>query len=1018
MSNKESKKSVKKYWLNLEQWKASVFPEKPDANSREFLNSLPNQEETQDLWERREFLQLMAAGMALAGTSCMRRPAEKIVPYVKRPDDVVLGEDSFYSSSYYDGGEGFGTLVKSREGRPIKIEGNKNHPMNAGALSARAHSHLLSLYDPERLKDPQKNLFNDEKSNREFVRAEYSSADKEIVENIKKRKTAFLTGEWPSPSSSALLKAFCQENSCRHYVWNPLNLSSIAQAQKHCYGTKLVPRYRLDRARLIVAIDCDFLGTWLSPTEFNRMYANGRTAGRDMNQLVVFESLLSLTGTNADWRVRIKPSQQLDLVLALIHTLIQKGLVKTSWPKHLKVPSTTPWKLFSIEQKNWDQFVQDLWNHRSQSLVLAGGLAGQTQQAESLQIAVQWLNNLLSNDGWTIDYTSSYSTWPKANRNITELITALNNKQIDTVIIHKTNPLYTYPDRQALESALKQAELVVYTGDREDETGRQAHYILPDHHDLEKWSDWEFQKGVLSIQQPTIRPLYRTRDFESALIKWTVDLGKAKFLNGKENWFTYLKSNYSDWNNFLKTGVKIKNSFNQKQRQVSRRFKKSALLKIQQTSEPAKGEYELVLYSTAGLKDGTLANVSWLQEFPDPVTKICWDNYVCVSPATARDKSLKEGQIVQLNSQKYSVEAPVHIQPGQMDNVLALAIGYGRQRAGKVANKVGVNAYPFMEFSKDHTPVFSALPISMTMTNKKIPLANVQGHHSMEGRQIVVETTLKQYLKNPGGAIHRHKKISLWPTHKYPKHKWAMVIDLNSCTGCGACVIACQSENNIPTVGKDLVLQGREMHWIRVDRYYKGEPENPSVVHQPVVCMHCDNAPCETVCPVAATVHSDEGTNDMIYNRCVGTRYCSNNCPYKVRRFNWFNYAKKIEKPLNKALNPDVTVRSRGVMEKCTFCLHRVRSAQAKAKLEDRELKDGDIQTACQQSCPAGAIVFGDLKDETSKVSRLFKRENSYSLLEELNTQPAVRYQVKVRNKEADHESDEQGNHSTETDHG
>ena len=383
------------------------------------------------------------------------------------------------------------------------------------------------------------------------------------------------------------------------------------------------------------------------------------------------------------------------------------------------------------------------------------------------------------------------------------------------------------------------------------------------------------------------------------------------------------------------------------------------------------------------------------------MTKICWDNYLCVSPADARKKSLKEGQVVLLKGLKHKLEVPVHVQPGQADGVLALALGYGRERAGKVANKVGVNAYPMAEMSeKGH--LISSVSAYIESTPKKVFLPNTQGHHSMEGRQIVVETTLKKYLKNPGGAIHRHKVFSLWSSHQYPKHKWGMVIDLNSCTGCSACVSACQSENNIPTVGKDLVLQGREMHWIRVDRYYKGTPEEPETVHQPVVCMHCDNAPCETVCPVMATVHSDEGTNDMIYNRCVGTRYCSNNCPYKVRDASiGLIMPKNMEKsPRNMALNPDVTVRSRGVMEKCTFCLHRIRSAQAKAKLENRTMKDGDVQTACQQSCPTGAIVFGDLKDKSSEVYRLFNREDSYSLLEELNTQPAVRYQVKVRNKE------------------
>ncbi len=1041
-------KDKTKYWLSLEQWgKDKDFQNLATSQGREFLNPLPSEKEAEGLWERREFLQLMAASVALASFGCVRRPTEKIVPYVKRPDDIVLGEANFYSSSYFDGEEGFGILVRTREGRPVKIEGNKNHPMNQGGLSARAHSHILSLYDPERLKDPQQNLFNKEKSNRESIRASYSTVDADIVEHLKKGKAAFLTGEWPSPSSENLLRDFCRKNSCAHFVWNPLNHSALAEAQELCYGTALVPRLALDRANLILSIDCDFLGTWLSPTEFNRLYSQRRKANRDMNRLVVFESLLSLTGTNADWRVRITPSQQLDLVLSLVHSLIQRGLVKASWPSHLDKPSLPPYKAFHVKKEAWDQLINELWKNRGQSLILAGESGA--KEAKKLQIAVAWLNHLLGNDGWTVDYIHPYRTWTWANRKLETLVEHLEQGKINTLTIHRTNPLYTYPNKRRLEAALKKADLVVYTGDREDETGRLAHYILPDHHDLEKWSDWEFQKGTLSVQQPTIRPLYRTRAFEDALIKWASLMG-TDFQAG--SWYEYLKQNTItggglgfSWNGFLETGVYIKNPDQRERRTPARVFQSSALSAI----SPVKGtkhseeEYELVLYLTGGLKDGSLANVSWLQEFPDPVTKICWDNYLCVSPATARKKGWQEGQVVEMKKasgttlgltsstppkedvpsaenekQEESaniIKLPIHIQPGQADGVLALALGYGRERAGKVANQVGVNGYPLAEVLNEGQSIsfVSSVPIYITSTLKKIPLANTQGHHSMEGRQIVVETTLKKYLKNQGGAIHRHKVFSLWSSHQYPKHKWGMVIDLNSCTGCSACVSACQSENNVPTVGKDLMLQGREMHWIRIDRYYKGVPEEPETVHQPVVCMHCDNAPCETVCPVAATVHSDEGTNDMIYNRCVGTRYCANNCPYKVRRFNWFNYTKKVEKPLNMAMNPDVTVRSRGVMEKCTFCIHRIREAQAKAKLENRKLKDGDIQTACQQSCPTGAIVFGDLKDKSSKVYRLFNREDSYSLLEELNTQPAVRYQVKVRNKEesADelHEEDHHG---------
>ncbi len=1022
-----------KYWLSLEQWSQDKDFRK--MAEKEFISPPLMKEDLQKgLWGRRDFLKLMGASLALAGFGCVRRPAEKIVPYVQRPDDVNLGKANFYSSSYYDGEEGFGILVKTREGRPIKIEGNKDHPINRGSLSARAHSHLLSLYDPERLKNPQHNVFNKERTNREFVNISYSSADREIVNHIKKGKTAFLTGEWPSPSSERLLQNFCKTFNARHFVWNPLHHAHLADTQKICYGKSLIPRFMFNRARLIVSINCDFLGTWLYPTEMSRLYSQSRKANRDMNQLVVFESLMSLTGSNADLRVRISPSHNLDVVLSLIYSLIQRGFVKASWPTHLPLP-LKPWEKFSIQKESWDRLVQSLWDQRGQSLILAGGLSTQTEGSESLHIAVQWLNHLLNNDGWTINYQQPYRFWKNSNRNIEQLIEDLEKEKIQTLVIHKTNPIYNYPNSEHFQIALKKAKCVVYTGDREDETGRQADYILPDHHDLEKWSDWEFQEGVISIQQPTIRPLYRTRAFEDSLITWaqqSYDGNKNKlslsFLKGVDSWYKYLKRSrnlsISNWNHFLKTGVlnQIKER-SENSRMQPRSFRLSAINRIRFfTHNISSRDYELILYVTNGLKDGTLANVSWLQEFPDPVTKICWDNYFCVSPAMANKEGWKEGQVIQVHSSTNKIiKAPVHIQPGQADKVIALALGYGRKRAGQVANHVGVNGYSLASVVSNGQVVFSGLPVRVSTTRKFISLANVQGHHSMEGRQIVVETALKRYLKNPGGAIHRHKLFSMWSDHSYPRHKWGMVIDLNTCTGCSACVTACQSENNIPTVGKNLILQGREMHWIRIDRYYKGSPDNPKALHQPVVCMHCDNAPCETVCPVAATVHSDEGTNDMIYNRCVGTRYCSNNCPYKVRRFNWFNYTQSSPirpKGIHKAMNPEVTVRSRGVMEKCTFCIHRVRSAQAQAKLEGRPLKDGDVQTACQQSCPTQAITFGDLKDQSSQVSRLFNRPDAYSLLEELNTKPAVRYRVKVRNtNKLESSSDDQKDQKNQENH-
>ena len=720
-----------------------------------------------------------------------------------------------------------------------------------------------------------------------------------------------------------------------------------------------------------------------------------------MSRLVVLESLMTLTGSNADERYRLRPSDQLSVAMALAFYLSQKGYISLPPSLKTKVKSyESRWKSLPVSEQKWEEWAHQLGKNKGKSLLLFGDLRGKNKDSKSIHKMFNFLNSALKNDGKTISYRRSVSS-SGSYQEIDRLISNLNKGRVKRVIFHKVNPLYSYPQKQKLLSALQKADFVIYTGDRLDETGHQADYIIPDSHDLEKWGDWEFKKQVFSVQQPTLRPLYKTRAFEDSLIQW-IKMSDVKILRveNAKNFYEYVRNYWQSqkgnafWNRFLEKGV-----FESQKDSVlfSRSVSSSALNQIPSYQSSPVPSYEFVLYETSGLKDGTLANVSWLQEFPDPVTKICWDNYLCVSPSDATKEKLKEGEIVKIESQGKRLKIPIHIQPGQSEGVLGLALGYGRSHAGKVGNDIGKNAYPFISSAYET----SGSEIRFEKTGEFIPLANVQGHHSMEGRDIILETTLGEYLKDPSSGIpHSHKILSLWPEHKYKSHKWGMVIDLNSCNGCGTCMVACQSENNIPTVGKKYVLQGREMHWIRIDRYYKGSPENPEALHQPIVCMHCDNAPCETVCPVMATVHSDEGTNDMIYNRCVGTRYCSNNCPYKVRRFNWFNYAKKQVEPLNGALNPDVTVRSRGVMEKCTFCIQRVNASKAKAKKEDRKLKDGELQTACQQSCPAQAITFGDLNDPSSQVSKNFKSKNSYSLLDPLlNTKPSVKYRTKIRNQ-------------------
>ncbi len=982
----EDKDKKNKYWMSLEQWREERSFK--DLAQSEFVT--PPFEPESGEWDRREFLKLMGASLALTSLSCLRRPAETIIPHVIRPEDQVPGVSNYYASSYYDGGEGFGLIVQTREGRPIKVDGHSKHPINRGGMSARAHAHLLELYDPERLKTPYRNLFNEKKTNKETIRASFDELDAEVVNQLQSGKTALLTDYFPSPASLDIIQDFSKAYEVSHFVWDTKGLGACAQAQKDSFQTsRMIPSYDLNQAEMIVSVHCDFLGTFLSPTEHLRKFSISRKPNKKMSRLVVFESLLSLTGTNADTRYVVRPSEGAMVLLTMIDEILS---VTGRLPNVRKSLSS---KRVSLkEEKAIRETARELLKHKGRGVVLADS---SNEESYEVYVLANFINDLLENDRFVINDKNHYTAWSESKPSVDALVSQLESGKIKNVIIHRVNPLYSYPNIERLTQALRQAELVIYTGDRMDETAQLSHYIIPDHHDLEKWGVWEFQKGLYSIQQPTIRPLIESRTFEDSLIVWArFDSRGPNRLKNAHSWYEYLKKAMAQkgisWKHLLQHG------FYQKQvHSVSKQsFDLSLLRKIKITkpSSLKDGKWELALYQTVGLREGRLANVSWLQEFPDPVTKICWDNYLCISPSDARSLSVSEGQVVQVQS-THIIEVPVHIQPGQSAGVLGLALGYGRKGAGEIANEVGVNAYPFLRDSSF---------VSLKITRKKLPLAVVQGHHSMEGRQIVVETTLQKYLKNPSSGIHRHKVFSLWSEHKYPNEKWGMVIDLNSCTGCGACVVACQSENNIPVVGKKYVLEGREMHWIRIDRYYNGEEDDlRSVVHQPVVCMHCDNAPCETVCPVSATVHSDQGTNDMIYNRCVGTRYCSNNCPYKVRRFNWFNYSDKHKGNLKGALNPDVTVRSRGVMEKCTFCIHRVRSKQLKARLDGKILKDGDIQTACQQSCPARAIVFGDLNDKTSQVHKAFEDKNAYSLLEELNTKPSVKYKTKIKNCDSDY---------------
>jgi molybdopterin-containing oxidoreductase family iron-sulfur binding subunit len=1000
MDKHQDNPTTPQYWMSLEQWRQD--PEFLKMAENEFLSSPLQSEDGKDGWARREFLRLMGASLALTTFGCVRRPAQKIIPYVKKPADITHGQINYYASSYVDGVEGLGLLVSTRDGRPISVHGNPEHPANRGAMSARAHAHILKLYDPDRFGGAKHNLQNATRTNRETVGVAWENLDKAVIPQLQKGGVAVLTGSHYSPSTQAVMDEFAGAFDAKFYKCDDVAYCSFTSAQKDSYGDQGMPDYRFDRAKMVVAINNDFLGTWLNPVRFTRDFMSRRKKGGEaFNKLVVFESLMSLTGSNADQRFRIRPSQTLDVIMALLNEIINvKKQSRYAGDDGVQRVISSFSKNIGELGFSVSEVAEELLKNAGESIVVVGGLAAETENSVQLQVAANFLNAVLGNDGKTILSSGRHGS---KGGSVGELLDALNSKKVKTLIIHDFNPVYSLPPGSKFAEAMANVEMVIYTGDRNDETGKYADYVAMDHHQLENWGDLQTIDGSLSIQQPTIQPMGDSRAFQESLIKWMKGAGKGSArTKNSETWYDYLHSNWKE--NLAKTGGKTFDDYwvellqNGVQEGAAgsgaRSFSGGAMGNVKPS--PRQSGFELVLYQAVGIGDGKLANVPWLQEMPDPITKLVWDNYATFSLRDATQLKIKEGQYVQLTANGQKIEVPAHVQPGQADGVVGLAVGYGRKGAGRVADGVGVRAVQLAGWN-DGRIVASGIATEVSVTPKRIEMSGTQGHHTMEGRQIVVEETLEDHLKNPGGNIHRHKMFSMWNEHEYKGHKWGMVIDLNTCTGCSSCVIACQSENNIPTVGRKYVIEGREMHWLRIDRYYVGSPEDPDVVHQPLPCMHCDNAPCETVCPVAATVHSDEGTNDMIYNRCVGTRYCSNNCPYKVRRFNWFDYTEVVA-PRHLALNPEVTVRHRGVMEKCSFCIHRIKAGKMAAKLENRQMKDGEVKTACQTSCPADAITFGDLNDPESAVAKQFKSQKSYELLEELNTKPAVRYQVKVRN--------------------
>jgi molybdopterin-containing oxidoreductase family iron-sulfur binding subunit len=1000
--------SNKKYWKGLEELQNTKdFAEK---SKNEFAEPLPMEEVLNEaglgtVAPRRDFLKALGFGLgAVTLAACQKVPVHKSIPYLVKPEEIVPGIPNYYTSTF----NGHSVLVKTREGRPIKIEGNPDCMLSKGSLDAKGQASVLDLYDVSKLKGP---VLND-------ADATWDNIDKFVKQELLTVKTGgkkirIVSSTVNSPSTKAAIADFAaQYPNTKHIQVDAVSYTGIIKANENSFGKAVLPRYRFDKADLIVSFGADFLGTWISPLEFSRQYVSKRNntalEGKKMSRHIQFETGMSLTGSNADARLPLKPSEE---GIALLNLYAALGGVLSATKSLANNPNAE--KAIALAAK-------ELLAAKGASLVVSGS------NDVSIQIVVNAINALLGSYGTTIDLDNPSYQFAGNDAEFVEFVNEMNRGEVDAVFFLNSNPAYEFNDAKAFTDALSKVKLRVSFADRKDETSSLCQVIAPNHHYLESWGDSNPVEGYYTIIQPAINPVYNSRNAEQGLLIWSENPVTDYYQYIQNNWSkSVLAQSGTTWKELLQKGSVTLAAKSAGVYSFSRELNSVVQTIIAESSSLAKGGengIELHIYQNVAIGDGKAANNPWLQELPDPVSKVTWDNYAAINPKFAEKLGIAELDLVEIKTDKYSVTLPVLIQPGQATGTVSVALGYGRVKAGKAGSEVGKNAYPFLRLVNATLQISTSASISKASGTYE--LAQTQTHHTIEGRNIVRETTLKNFLKDPtAGTGHAHvNKYDLWNEYEQPGHNWVMAIDLNACTGCGACIVACNAENNIPVVGRDEVRRRREMHWIRIDRYYsindgdnritKEEEidklenlDNVSVVHQPMMCQHCDHAPCETVCPVLATVHSSEGLNQMAYNRCIGTRYCANNCPYKVRRFNWFNYwnDSRFDNYMNNeftqlVLNPDVTTRSRGVMEKCSMCVQRIQAGKLAAKLDKRKLKDGDIKVACQQTCPTNAIIFGDGNDPESEVSKALKSERTYYVLEEINVKPGVGYQTKVRN--------------------
>ena len=989
--------SGKQYWRSLNELQGSAEFEASLAN--EFPEGAT---EPPSGVSRRNFLSILGASVALATLAGCRRPEEKILPYAKAPEEVIPGNALYFATAIPFAGTAFGLLVESHEGRPTKIEGNPRHPESLGATNLYAQASVLDLYDPDRSQHP---LERGEK--RTWAEASAFLANlAELLRQSKGKGFGVLTGDHRSPTLAKMLARMRELfPEAKVYRYEPFSRQNVRDGAKLAFGKVLEPVRDVAKARVIAAFDSDFLSLEGSSIKHARGFAETRKIeelqdAKNLSRLYVVESSMTATGGVADHRLRVRASEIAGFVFALAHELAQAHGVSIDGDVLAALGAAQ--KTSNEKAAAWVKaLAKDLAANKGRSLLVVGD-----RQPAAVHAVVHLLNLALGNVGTTVKFVPAFDETSDGPDSLLALKKDAESKSIETLLVLGGNPVFDAPADVEFGKLFGELATTIHVGTHVNETAAAATWHLNQAHYLESWGDVVAEDGTASIIQPLIAPLYSGKTDVEVLAMITAIQGSAYELV-RATWKEGLLDVDFErkWRRALHDGFVEGTAY----RDVVPEPNTAELPAAIKATKDAGDGFEITFAPDVHAFDGRFANNAWLQELPDPIYKLTWGNAALVSPATARELGVVDGQKIRITIGGPIVELPVLIAPGQADRSIGLTAGLGRRVVGRVGKDVGVDVYPLRLSSGFGFTTGAAIE----KAHGKVDLVRTQEHFQMEGRQLVREATAEQLLAD-AQVIRKMDPISpplvsLWADWEYKGHRWGMAVDLSVCTGCAVCVVACQAENNIPVVGPDQVRLSREMHWLRIDRYFEGSQDDPVSVTQPITCQHCENAPCEQVCPVAATTHGPEGLNDMVYNRCIGTKYCGNNCPYKVRRFNYFNYTKReITEQRKLQYNPDVTVRSRGVMEKCTFCVQRINEAKIAAKREGQERMPTDaVVSACAQACPTGAITFGDLNDTNSAVAKKLRLQNElgYRLLEYLNVRPRITYLAKIRNLNPELES-------------